>query len=83
LKETLKNSDRAYGVVHKATPAVMNDCKGWLIWDYILYNELTFKNDKTGSIVTLFHSLSDEEMDKRFNEFAEKYGSSNSSNRIL
>jgi len=75
LKEALQIAVRTYGKVCKATPAVINGSKGFLIWDYILFNELTFLNQENGMIVSLFTSSSDEETEKRFNHFAEKYGS--------
>jgi len=74
LKEAIKISSRTYGVVHKSTPAVMNGDKGFLIWDYIVWNELTFLNSETGAITSLYHSISDRKMEERFNEFARKYG---------
>lgn len=74
FNEVLRNSTRTYGKIHKFTPAVMNGRKGFLIWDYILYNELTFLNQDTDKFISIFHSFSDEEMEERFNEFAKKYG---------
>lgn len=73
-KEILDRAERAYGAVHKSTPATMNDEQGFLIWDYIIFNELTFLNHNTGKIVSLFTSFSDSEMETKYNEFASKYG---------
>ena len=73
VKDAIKKASRTYGIVHKSTPAVMNGDKGFLIWDYILYNELTFLNSETGDITSLYHSFSDGKMEDRFNEFAKKY----------
>ncbi len=75
LKEVLKIASRTYGFIHKSTPAIINDETGFLIWDYIIYNELTFLNSQTGKIISLYTSLLDEKMEKKYNEFAEKYGS--------
>ena len=74
VKEAIKLSSRTYGIIHKSTPAIMNGDKGFLIWDCIIYNELTFLNSETGEIVSLYHSFSDKKMESRFNEFARKYG---------
>ncbi len=71
----IKKVKRTFGAVHKATPAVMNGNTGFLIWDYIVFNEITFLNDQTGTITSLFTSFSDEETDNRFDEFKSKYGS--------
>jgi hypothetical protein len=49
-----------YGAAHKSTPVTMNGEKGFLIWDYIVFNELTFLNHNTGKIVSLYTSFSDE-----------------------
>ena len=74
LRESIQIAKRTYGVVHKSTPAIINEEQGFLIWDYIIYNELTFLNSNTGEITSLFHSLSDSKMEERYNEFAMKYG---------
>ena len=74
VKEAIKLSSRTYGIIHKSTPAIMNGDKGFLIWDCIIYNELTFLNSETGEIAPLYHSFSDKKMESRFNEFARKYG---------
>lgn len=74
LSEAIRLASRTYGAVHKAVPAVISEEKGFLIWDYILFNELTFLNSETKEITSLFTSFSDEEMENRFNEFAMKYG---------
>lgn len=74
LSEAIRLASRTYGAVHKAVPVVINEEKGFLIWDYILFNELTFLNSETRELTSLFTSFSDEEMEKRFNEFAIKYG---------
>jgi len=74
LKEALKFASRTYGIIHKATPAFMNNYNGFLIWDFQVYNELTFFNSETKDFISLYHSVLDEKMESMFYEFAEKYG---------
>lgn len=45
-------------------PAEINGAKGFLIWDYIIYNEITFK-DMNDNIYSLFSSVSDDETEKQ------------------
>jgi hypothetical protein len=75
LKEILDRAERTYGVVHKATPATMNGEQGYLIWDWILFNELTFYNPNTKTVVSLFTTFSDSEMKEEFEKCENKYGS--------
>lgn len=74
VTEAIKTTKRTYGVVHKSTPAVMNGDKGFLIWDYILYHELTFLNAETGNMKSLYLSFSNRKMEERYNELKVKYG---------
>ena len=74
FEEALKIASRTYGTIYKATPASMSNNKGYLIWDFLIYNELTFLNAETGKILSLYHSVLDEKMEIMYYEFAEKYG---------
>ena len=56
-----------YGLIHKQVPAKIHDEKGFLIWDYIIFNEITFK-DMRGNIYSLFKSMSDSETEKKWDE---------------
>lgn len=62
-----------YGFIENRAPAEINGVKGFFIWDYILYNEITFE-DIDGNMYSFFTSFSDKETEKRWNEFIEKYG---------
>ncbi|BCG59717.1 hypothetical protein [Paenibacillus sp. URB8-2] len=75
IKAIFDRLGRQHGIIHKSAPVIINGDKGFLIWDYILYNELTFVNGTTDKIITLFKSLSDKKMEEKFNEYIEKYGS--------
>jgi hypothetical protein len=65
---------KPYGIVHKSEPIVYMGKKGRLVWDYIIWNELTFEDIGTGEKYSLVNRLSDEEMEKKFNELVIKYG---------
>lgn len=70
MKEVLKGT---YGFIHKRTPAKIKDKDGFLIWDYILWNEITFKSDD-GDIWSFFTSPSDKKTKAVWNELVQKYG---------
>lgn len=74
VAEAIKITRRTYGVIHQSIPAVMNGHKGFLIWDYILYNELTFLNAENGEIKSLYHSFSNRKMEEKYNEFKVRFG---------
>lgn len=69
----VKNITRMYGFIHRQAPAEINGVKGFLIWDYIIYNEITFK-DINDNIYSLFNSVSDDKTEKQWNEFVKKFG---------
>jgi len=64
---------RMHGIVHKRTTAEINGVKGFLVWDYIIYNEITF-DDVNGNIYSFFSSISDKETEDEWNKLVEKYG---------
>ena len=62
-----------YGPIHKRVPAKIKGIEGFLIWDYIVWNEITFKSDE-GEIWSFFTSFSDQETEDVWNELAKRYG---------
>ena len=68
----VKEVSREHGIVHKRTDAEINGVKGFLVWDYILYNEITF-DDMDGKIYSFYKSFSDDETEAKWNELVAKY----------
>ena len=64
---------KQHGFIHDSVPARFGDKTGRLVWDYILYNEITFDSED-GKIISLFTSLSDAETKKRWDVLVDKYG---------
>lgn len=62
-----------FGIIHKTCDVVMDGNKGSLVWDYIVYNEISFVNDKTRETKSLFQSISDNKTEKEFERLSEKY----------
>lgn len=69
----LEKLSKMHGIIHERVPAEINDTKGFLVWDYILFNEITF-DDMQGNIYSLFKSWSDDETQKKWDELEKKYG---------
>ncbi len=65
---------KPYGIVHKRHPITYNGQNGYLVWDYIIWNELTFENANTHEKMSLFNSISDSETEEKFNEYVRLYG---------
>lgn len=76
VEELIKVYDivkKEYGLIHKSTGAEIHGIKGFLIWDYLLYNEITFK-DMDENIVSLYRGFSDKETEDRWDELVKKFG---------
>lgn len=73
LPEIVQILSKTYGVIHKQTQAEINGVQGFLIWDYILFNEITFK-DMNENIYSLFKSADNSETEKKWDELEKKYG---------
>ena len=73
MGDILKNLSRVHGIIHKQTMAEFNGVKGFLIWDYIIWNEITF-DDMEGNSYSLFSSISDNGTEKVWEELSKRYG---------
>lgn len=63
IPEIIEEIKKEYGLIHKSTAAEIHGIKGFLIWDYIIFNEITFK-DMDGKIVSLYRGFSDQDTEK-------------------
>ena len=73
ILEAARTISKIYGPVHKRTTAEINGKKGFLTWDFIVFNEITFQ-DENGDIVSFFISVSDEDTETVWSELVKKYG---------
>lgn len=71
--EMVEGVKKTYGLIHKRTEAEVNGKKGFLIWDYILYNEITFQ-DEDGNIMSFYNSISDKQTEAEWDKLVKKYG---------
>ena len=68
-----KKISKAHGFVHKRAEAEINGIRGFLVWEFIVYNEITF-DDAEGNIMSFFASMSDNETEAEWNRLVKKYG---------
>ena len=68
-----KKISKAHGFVHKRAEAEINGIRGFLVWDFIVYNEITF-DDTEGNIMSFFTSTSDDKTEVEWNRLVGKYG---------
>ena len=62
-----------HGIIHDRAEAKIGDIQGFLIWDYIVWNEITF-DDEYGHVISFFNSVSDKETKKAWDKLVAKYG---------
>lgn len=67
-------STKPFGIVHRTAPINYGGKVGLLVWDYVIWNELTFLDYEDKSKQSLFNSISDNETEARFNEIVSRYG---------
>lgn len=68
-----KKISKAHGFVHKRAEAEINGIRGFLVWDFIVYNEITF-DDTEGNIMSFFTSTSDDKTEVEWSRLVRKYG---------
>ncbi len=68
--------EQPYGIVKERIPVKMFDKTGWVVWDYIIWNELTFEYVEEDKAVkmSLFQDISDRKTEERLRKIEEKYG---------
>lgn len=73
LGKIIERASKTHGFVHKRAEAEINGIRGFLVWDFIVYNEITF-DDAEGNIMSFFTSMSDDETEAEWNRLVRKYG---------
>ena len=68
MDKILKYVSKQFGAIHRTEAITINGDKGFLIWDYILFNEITFVISSTNQYISMFTSISDSKTEERFNE---------------
>lgn len=73
LVPAAKVISKTHGFIHKRAEAEINGIRGFLVWDFVIYNEITF-DDAEGNIMSFFTSVSDDKTEAEWNRLVEKYG---------
>ena len=60
-------------IVHDSAFACIDGKKGRIVWDYLLYNELTFETED-GEKYSMYSGHNDEETRAKFDCLISKYG---------
>ena len=72
IEKILKYVSKQFGAIHRTEAITINGDKGFLIWDYILFNEITFVISSTNQYISMFTSISDSKTEEWFNEILRK-----------
>ena len=65
---------KPFGIVQDTAPIHYGGEDGLLVWDYIIWNELAFVDQKTKSKQSLYNNISDKLTKEKFDELVSKYG---------
>lgn len=65
VKELVKSFSKSFGMIERVDPITINGKQGFLIWDYVLYNEITFV-DENDNHISMFTSISDSKTEAEF-----------------
>lgn len=74
LIEWLKNIDDGFCFIERREPVIYDGIPGALVWDYAIYNEITFVEKETGKKHRLYTNIKDDETRQKYEEYIEKYG---------
>ena len=73
MAQIVRDLSGIHGFVHDRKEAEINGIRGFLVWDYILYNEITF-DDYEGNVISFFTSWSNDETKAKWDELVGEYG---------
>lgn len=75
VKDLLDRAERGQGIVHMANPARVGSNEGFIVWDYLIYNEVYFiANDPKMRIQSFVRTASDATAQQAFDEQVNRYG---------
>ena len=66
--------NKPYGIIKCREKIKYGNKIGDLVWDYLIFNEITFEDDDTHQKVSFGVKWNDKETEMRFNELVKKYG---------
>jgi hypothetical protein len=69
LNELLPDLSRSFGFIEDSKAITLNGRPGFIIWDWIVWNELTFVTDDGKVFQSLYTSLSDRKTRAKFDEY--------------
>ena len=64
---------KQFGVIVDTQPVRINGEDGFLVWDYILFNEITFVNSRTKQYTSMYTSFSDNQTRAKYNQLLSKF----------
>lgn len=64
---------KIWGMIHRTADAEIYGIRGRLVWDFIIYNEISF-DDSDHHIISLFTSTSGKKTEVEWNRLVNKYG---------
>ncbi|MDD3021250.1 MAG: hypothetical protein PHX61_09805 [Alphaproteobacteria bacterium] len=67
-------TEKPFGIVRDTSEIRYMGKTGLLVWDYIVWNELTFVDAETKTKQSLFTSIHDDETKQKFDALVHKYG---------
>lgn len=73
FNDLVKYISKQFGVIVDAQPVRINGDDGFLVWDYILFNEITFVNSTTQQYTSMYTSFSDNQTRDKYNELLIKF----------
>ena len=68
----LSTVTKSYGLIERREAVEFENKPCWLVWDYLIYNDITLEERETGKQIRLFSSISDEKTEAKFNEIISK-----------
>ena len=68
-------AQRTNMIIDKRAEAEINGVRGFLIWDHLLYHEISFDAmDGSGNVLSFYTSRSKEEIKAEWNRLVDRYG---------
>lgn len=73
FNDLINHISKQFGVIVDNQPVRINGDDGFLVWDYILFNEITFVNSRTQQYTSMYTSFSDNKTRDKYNQLLSKF----------
>ncbi|MFI3210689.1 MAG: hypothetical protein R3Y64_06530 [Peptostreptococcaceae bacterium] len=73
FNDLAKLISKKFGIIEDNQPVIINGKKGFLVWDYIAFHEITFIDSESTEHVSMYRSFSKSKTKNKYDELLKQF----------